>query len=234
MRYLFESYEDFLNEGTTPQFKALIKKAKQLRISSVDELMDLIDDEFNDEGNPITGADFEIAKKTLKLKESFSGEDFLSEMALSSEEKKARRKERRAAKKQGIKLPKISSKSSGDSKKMTSADLSVIDSSLPSERWQGRDWFISYFTSERDGKFYVGISAGGKRGYPRDADIKALNTSKPALPSGYVYATGVAVNMYSGKPITVKTIKDADEYYDDRGYTEYEFDGEVYYEVIKK
>lgn len=107
MRYLFESYEDFLNEGTTPQFKALIKKAKQLRISSVDELMDLIHDEFNDEGNPITGADFEIAKKTLKLKESFNGEDFISEMALSAEEKKARRKERRLAKKSGTKLPKL-------------------------------------------------------------------------------------------------------------------------------
>lgn len=157
--------------------------------------------------------------------------EFLNEMALSAEEKKARRKERRAAKKQGIKLPRISSKKS---KKMTSADLSVIDSALPSERWQGRNWLIDYFTSERNGKFYVGVAASGKRGYPRDADIKALNTPKPVLHIGYAYATGVAVNMYSGKPITLKTIKDADEYYDDRGYTEYEFDGAVYYEVIKK
>jgi hypothetical protein len=231
MKYIVESYNEFLkqlNEGTTPQFKKLIKRAKQLGIETASELYDLILDEFDDERNPITGADYEIAKKTLKLNENFSEEDYVSEMALSTEEKKARRKERRAAKKQGIKLPKIGSKT------MTSADLSHIESSLPSERWQGRDWLISYFTSEKNGKFYVGVSASGKRGYPRDADIKALNTSKPSLPSGYEYVTGTAVNMYSGKPITIKTIKEADDYYDDRGYTEYEFQGEVYYEVIKK
>ena len=55
--------------ATTPQFKKLIKKAKELQIETVDELTDLIcSDEFSDERNPITGADFEIAKKQLQLK----------------------------------------------------------------------------------------------------------------------------------------------------------------------
>jgi len=55
--------------ATTPQFKKLINRAKELQIESVDELTDLLcSDEFSDEQNPITGADFEIAKKQLKLK----------------------------------------------------------------------------------------------------------------------------------------------------------------------
>lgn len=54
--------------ATTPQYQALIKKAKELKIETIDDLYDLILDKFNDERNPITGADFEIAKKKLKLK----------------------------------------------------------------------------------------------------------------------------------------------------------------------
>jgi hypothetical protein len=55
--------------ATTPQFKRLIKRAKELQIETVDELTDIIcSNEFSDEQNPITGADFEIAKKQLKLK----------------------------------------------------------------------------------------------------------------------------------------------------------------------
>lgn len=53
---------------TSPQYKRLIKRAKELQITTVDELTDLICSEFNDEKQPITGADFEIAKKQLKLK----------------------------------------------------------------------------------------------------------------------------------------------------------------------
>ena len=56
--------------ATTPQFKRLIKRAKELQIETVDELTDIIcSNEFSDEQNPITGADFEIAKKQLKLKQ---------------------------------------------------------------------------------------------------------------------------------------------------------------------
>lgn len=55
--------------ATTPQYQRLIKQAKKLQIESISELEDLIgSDEFSDEQNPITGADFETAKKQLKLK----------------------------------------------------------------------------------------------------------------------------------------------------------------------
>ena len=110
MNYLFESFESFkktVNEGTTPQYKALVKRAKELSIETSEELYDLIADEFGDESQPITGADFEIAKKQLRLSENFSFEEYINEMAMSAEEKKARRQERRAAKKSGTKLPKL-------------------------------------------------------------------------------------------------------------------------------
>jgi len=110
MEYLFESFESFkesINEGTTPQYKQLLKRAKELGIETSEELYDLISDEFYDENSPITGADFEEAKKKLKLTENFSFDDYISEMAMSPEEKKARRQERRAAKKAGTKLPRL-------------------------------------------------------------------------------------------------------------------------------
>jgi len=54
--------------ATTPQYQMLIKRAKSLGITTVSEFDTLILDEFNDERNPITGADYEIGIKTLKLK----------------------------------------------------------------------------------------------------------------------------------------------------------------------
>ena len=54
--------------ATTPQFQRLIKRSKEFQIEYIDELIDLICTEFDDEINPITGADFEIAKKHLRLK----------------------------------------------------------------------------------------------------------------------------------------------------------------------
>lgn len=66
--YYLESSD--INESTTASYKELIKRAKQLGIETVSELEDLISDEFDDENNPITGADFEIAKKQLKVNES--------------------------------------------------------------------------------------------------------------------------------------------------------------------
>ena len=60
-----------VNEGTTPTFKKLIKKAKAIGIETVGELEDLLyDDEFANASPHISGADFEIAKKHLKLRES--------------------------------------------------------------------------------------------------------------------------------------------------------------------
>lgn len=67
-----KSFEEFINEsevneGVTPQYRKLISRAKELGLETVEELDDLILDEFDDENNPITGADYETAKKELKL-----------------------------------------------------------------------------------------------------------------------------------------------------------------------
>ena len=40
-----QTFEQFLNEGTTPQFKKLIKRAKEIGIETFSELDDLIGDE---------------------------------------------------------------------------------------------------------------------------------------------------------------------------------------------
>jgi len=74
-----ECYREVLQEEVTPQYKALIKRAKQLRISTASELRDLIADEFDDESNPITGADYEEAKKQLKIRESKTNRRSISE-----------------------------------------------------------------------------------------------------------------------------------------------------------
>lgn len=56
-------------KGTTPQFQALIKEAKNLKIKTSEDLYDLILEKFSDESKPITGADYETAKSILKIKE---------------------------------------------------------------------------------------------------------------------------------------------------------------------
>jgi hypothetical protein len=68
MGKFIKDFEQFINEGSTPQFKRLIKRAKEEGVSTDDELRDLIADEFDDEKEPITGADYEIARKQLKIK----------------------------------------------------------------------------------------------------------------------------------------------------------------------
>jgi len=47
-----------------------MKRAKALGIETVSELEDLISNEFDESEPYITGADFEIAKKKLRLEES--------------------------------------------------------------------------------------------------------------------------------------------------------------------
>jgi hypothetical protein len=55
-------------KGTTTQFQALIKEAKKEGVKTSSELYDLILEKFSDESKPITGADYETAKKMLKIK----------------------------------------------------------------------------------------------------------------------------------------------------------------------
>lgn len=67
--HTFEEFiNESLNEGTTPQYKRLIKRAKEEGVSTDSELYDLISDEFSDD--QITGADYEEARKVLKITES--------------------------------------------------------------------------------------------------------------------------------------------------------------------
>jgi hypothetical protein len=54
--------------AVTPQYKKLIKRAKQLGIKKISELDDLIGDEFYDEKEPISGGEYEVAKQQLRLK----------------------------------------------------------------------------------------------------------------------------------------------------------------------
>lgn len=63
----YDDANESVNEGTTPTFKKLIKRAKSLGIETVGELDDLIYNEFEDATPHISGADYEIAKKHLKL-----------------------------------------------------------------------------------------------------------------------------------------------------------------------
>jgi|LakMenE01Jun11ns_1017448.scaffolds.fasta_scaffold8969286_2 hypothetical protein len=71
--HTFEEFvNESLNEGTTPHYKRLIKRAKEEGISTDSELYDLISDEFPDD--QITGADYEEARKVLKITESVVNE----------------------------------------------------------------------------------------------------------------------------------------------------------------
>jgi hypothetical protein len=47
-------------------YKRIKSKAKDRGVKTVDELQDLIADEFDDDG--VTGADFEFIKDSLKIK----------------------------------------------------------------------------------------------------------------------------------------------------------------------
>lgn len=66
----FLEESEFINEAVTPTYKRLIKRAKELGIETISELGNLIADEFYDAKPFISGADFELAKKQLKLYES--------------------------------------------------------------------------------------------------------------------------------------------------------------------
>lgn len=114
---------------------------------------------------------------------------------------------------------------------ITQDDLDYINETLPDEKTVNR-FFISYYTDNIGGKPVIVIDVSGKRGRPSDAYLMALRTNKPKLPSGYKYVSGKAID-YNGEPVTADSIKKDDEYYDDRGYTDSEFDGAVLYEIEK-
>ena len=90
-----------------------------------------------------------------------------------------------------------------------------------------------YGVNENKDKTYtLEITYSGKRGYPRDAEIKAMRKQRPNLPQGYEYIN-TKPEWYNGSPMTIESINELDEYYDDRGYTEYEFYGTAYHRFKK-
>ena len=96
------------------------------------------------------------------------------------------------------------------------------------------DYYYSYYVQEnKDGTYKLTVSYGDKRGYPRDAEIKAMRKNPPLLPSGFEYSNSSAEN-YDGSPMTMLSIKESDMYYDDRDYQENEFDGQAYWTIKKK
>lgn len=97
--------------------------------------------------------------------------------------------------------------------------------------WIGRDFTVHYFAKEIKGKIYVDVDAGGKRGYPRDAEFVAMDNPPLDLPNGFNYKQPPL--NYDLTKMTAKTIKDVDNFYDDRGYTEYEFSGSCLFEIVK-
>jgi hypothetical protein len=110
---------------------------------------------------------------------------------------------------------------------------SVSDKDLKShlekqEKWKGRDWFISYWIENIKGKRAIEVIVNGKRGITSDAEKMALKIGKPTLPEGLEYATGKPV-WQNGTSASVSDIKKRDEMFDDRGYHDSEFSGEVYY-----
>lgn len=111
------------------------------------------------------------------------------------------------------------------------AAMKILDESVEESTRSGRI-DIEVFAAKGDNpdQFYVVVEADGKRGFPRDAYFAALNHQKPVLPDGFEYTTGKPTN-WGGEEVTAKSIKEDDERYDDRGYTDSEFSGGVRYAV---
>lgn len=111
-------------------------------------------------------------------------------------------------------------------------DLESHINDLPSRRMGSID--IDYSITEHKSDILLRVSANGKRGNPSSADRAAMKAPLPSLPKGYEYVDKKPLNMYSRKEVTENSIKEADKMYDDRGYTDSEFYGEVVYKIKKK
>jgi len=128
--------------------------------------------------------------------------------------------------------PDTEAKPATSKKEISRDDIRSIQSALGEEGYSSAGFDIGYSVGQRGGKTYVSVGANGKRGYPRDAEKKAMS-SKPPLPAGYKYVTGDPVD-YQGNKMTTQSLKDADERYDDRGYQSSEFFGEAHFEIAPK
>lgn len=119
-----------------------------------------------------------------------------------------------------------------DSVMFTEEDVNKIKEVLPGEKSLGR-FFVGYDVAKKnDSELLVIVQVDGKRGLPREAELKAIYLPRPPLPAGYQYAPGGPID-FSGEPMTPETIRERDEIYSDRGYTDSEFSGYVCHKVIK-
>ena len=110
-------------------------------------------------------------------------------------------------------------------------DLKTLKT-VESETRSGDFYIDKTIEKKHDGTFMLSVNVSGKRGTVSSAYIKALSVSKPELPKGFEYETGTPID-WGGKEVTRQTIKEDDDYYDDRGYTDSEFGGGVYYKIVK-
>jgi len=118
-------------------------------------------------------------------------------------------------------------------KKPIQIDVDKVNDELEKKSYRsgGLDVDFRLTDKQKDGSYLLQVAVNGKRGYPRDADKKAMSASLPSLPAGLEYVDKKPINRYSGKEITAKTIKQDDDNYDDRGYQDSEFYGEASYKV---
>lgn len=229
-----------LNEAFSSEKKVGEEPSKE-KISptemKVRELMTIIEhQEHIDQGPPEPGSKGDKAWSQLEAlvgsgkitKEQFNrqakdfkGMDFagvFSEASFGKDEKKAA--EQKEAKKKEDAL-----------KKETPAAAKKRLSDHLDGQSKGGSLSVDYGIETSGKKMFVVAAVNGKRGYPRDADRKAMN-SKPSLPAGFKFKTGKPVYM-NGKEMTAASIKKDDEYYDDRGYQDSEFYGEARFEIVK-
>jgi len=110
--------------------------------------------------------------------------------------------------------------------------LEDLSNNLENKSYKSGRFDIDFDIQKTGDNIRLLIAAHGKRGYPREAYLKALSTPLPTLPNGYEYVDRKPKD-YTGNIMTPTSIKSDDDNYDDRGYIDSEFSGVVYYNVQK-
>jgi len=118
-------------------------------------------------------------------------------------------------------------KASKKSSTFTKEDESIFNKYLDDRsHWKGRFEIFYHAELTKDGDLYVHVTAEGKKGYVKDAEILASKTS-PDLPKGY--SVDSSALLPNGKPATKENI----DIYDDGEYQQSEFSGRVKYKIKK-
>ena len=110
--------------------------------------------------------------------------------------------------------------------------IKFLEKALEGEKKVGRYYKdVGVWANDNNDGIIVSVVMYGKRGRVGDAILKALSYGKPQLPIAYEYKYPYPTDG-RGKKVTAQTIKADDERYDDRGYTDSEYQGAVEYTVV--